>query len=92
LKSSEEKQSEEYAAVTIRNLLKKLQLTYPFLRDIQIKNSRSLEIEETVTVRETIAAIHPKLIGKALKELMKIIMDYLGNIAGYFFIREFTFY
>ncbi|MCJ7698177.1 MAG: hypothetical protein MUO73_07605 [Thermoplasmata archaeon] len=82
------KTSEEYAAVTIRNLIKKLQPTYPFLQDIEIKNTRSLELESNVTVRDSLNTIHPKEVGMALKELAKIIIKFLGKNAGYFFIRE----
>ena len=82
------KTSEEYAAVTIRNLIKKLQPTYPFLQDIQIKNTRSLELESNVTVRDSLNTIHPKDVGMALKEIEKIIMKTMGKNAGYFFIRE----
>jgi hypothetical protein len=82
------KTSEEYAAVTIRNLIKKLQPTYPFLQDIKIKNTRSLELESNVTVRDSLNTIHPKEVGMALKALSKIIIKFLGKNAGYFFIRE----
>jgi len=82
------KTSEEYAAVTIRNLIKKLQPTYPFLQDIEIKNTRSLELESNVVVRDSLNTIRPKEVGMALKELEKIIMKTMGKNAGYFFIRE----
>ncbi|MCX6663365.1 MAG: hypothetical protein NTZ75_03880 [Euryarchaeota archaeon] len=82
------KTSEEYAAVTIRNLIKKLQPAYPFLQDIEIKNTRSLELESNVVVRDSLNTIHPKEVGMALKELEKIIMKTMGKNAGYFFIRE----
>jgi len=82
------KTSQEYAAVTIRNLLKKLQSTYPFLREIEIKNTRVLEMEGTIAVHNTLNEISPKEVGKALKELVIKIMISLGKTAGYFFIRE----
>jgi len=82
------KTSEEYAAVTIQNLLKKLRVSYPFLRAIEIKNSRSIELEGTVTVNDSLNAIPPKDVGYALKELITKIIISLGKTAGYFFIRE----
>jgi len=82
------KTSEEYAAVAIRNLLKKLQPVYPFLQNIEIKNTRSLELESCVMVRDPLNTIDPKAVGIALKELVKIIMKSFGKTAGYFFIRE----
>ena len=82
------KTSEEYAAVTIRNLLQKLQGKYPFLQNILVKNSRYLEIESQVEVNQTLNSVPPKRVGIALKELMSIIMISIGKTAGYFFIRE----
>lgn len=82
------KTSEEYAAITIRNILQKLHSTYPFLAEIQVKNSRSIEMEEKVSAHDALNAIAPKQVGVALKELVTIIMNSLGKTAGYFFIRE----
>jgi len=82
------KTSEEYAAVTVRNLLKKLQLYYPFLKDIEIKNTRVLEMESIVSVQDDLNRIPPKEVGKSLKDLVIKIMNSLGKTAGYFFIRE----
>jgi hypothetical protein len=82
------KTSEEYAAITIRNLIKKLQPIYPFLSDIEIKNARYMELERCVSVRDTLNMTNPKYVGIALKELVKIIMKSLGKTPGYFFIRE----
>jgi hypothetical protein len=82
------KTSQEYAAVTIRNLLKKFQPIYPFLQDIKIKNTYSLELESCVAVQDSLNATDPKKVGMALKDLMKIIMSSMGKTAGYYFIRE----
>jgi len=82
------KTSEEYAAVAIRNLLTALQPRYPFVRDMEIRDTRFLELESSVSVRESLNSIDPKEIGKALKDLMKNIMNSMGKTAGYFFIRE----
>jgi hypothetical protein len=82
------KTSEEYAAVTIRNLLMTLQLKYPFVRDMEIRDTRFLELESSVTVRDSLKNINPKEIGRALTDLLKSIMKSLGKTAGYFFIRE----
>lgn len=82
------KTSEEYAAVTIRSLLRRLQLTYPFIRDVEVKDTRFIEIENSVNVRESLNNIDPKKIGNALKDLTKKIMSSIGKTAGYFFIRE----
>jgi len=82
------KTSEEYAAVTIRSYLKRLQLTYPFVRDIEVKDARFIELEGCVSVGESLNNVDPKELGNALKELTKKIMGSIGKNAGYFFIRE----
>lgn len=82
------KTSEEYAAVTIRNLLKKLQPKYPFIRDMEIRDTRFLELENSVSVHDSLDNINPEIIGKALKDLIKTITSSMGKTAGYFFIRE----
>ncbi|MBN1860200.1 MAG: hypothetical protein JW840_01930 [Candidatus Thermoplasmatota archaeon] len=82
------KTSEEYAAVAIRNLLKKLEKSYSFLQAIEIKNSRTLELEGTVKVQEQLNTISPLEVGLSLQELLRTIMKSLGKTAGYFFIRE----
>jgi hypothetical protein len=82
------KTSQEFAVITIKNLLKKIQLKYPFLCDIEIKNSRSLELESVISVKESFNNIPPKEVGNALKELVNRIMTSLGKTAGFFFIRE----
>lgn len=82
------KTSEEYAAITIRNILQKLQHTYPFLAEIEVKKARSVEMEEKVTAHKGLNDIAPKQVGVALKHVITIIMNSLGKTAGYFFIRE----
>lgn len=82
------KTSQEYAAVSVRNLLKRLQPTYPFLHDIEIKHTYSLEVESCVNVDESLNGVNPKKVGVVLRELVKRIMESMGKTAGYFFIRE----
>jgi hypothetical protein len=82
------KTSEEYAAVTIRNMIKKLQPTYPFFQYVKIRDTRFLELESSVSTQEELNNANPKDVGSALKDLMKIIMKSMGKTAGYFFIRE----
>jgi hypothetical protein len=82
------KTSEEYAAVTIRNQLRYLQPRYPFLREIQINNNRTIEVENVLTINEALNEISAKDVGKAMKELIVTITTLLGKNAGYFFIRE----
>lgn len=82
------KTSEEYAAITIRTILQKLQHVYPFLSEIEVRNARSIEMDAKVKTHDTLNEIAPKQVGFALKELIRIIMNSLGKTAGYFFIRE----
>ena len=82
------KTSEEYAAVTIGNLLKKLKLKYSFIREMEIRDTRFLELESSVAVNDSLNDLNPETIGNALKDLIKMIMSSMGKTAGYFFIRE----
>ncbi len=82
------KTSQEYAVITIQNLVKRVQLKYPFFQGVEIKNSRSLELEGIVSVKSSLNDIPPKEVGNALKDLVSRIMTSLGKTAGFFFIRE----
>lgn len=75
------KTSEEYAAVTVRTLLKKLYLKYTFIREMEIKDTRFMELESSVRVGESLNSIDPKEIGNALKDLIKMIMSSIGKTA-----------
>ena len=88
IQNIERKTSEEQAAVTMRNLIKKLQPTYPFLHDIEIKNTSFLEMEINITLWDWMNIIHSKEVGLALKELAKKIIKSMGKNARYFFVRE----
>jgi hypothetical protein len=72
----------------MRNLIKKLQSTYPFLHDIEIKNTNFLKLESNVTLWDWLDAIHSKELGMALKEFAKKIIKSTGKNAGYFISRE----
>lgn len=74
--------------MTIRNIVKKLQLTYSFFRYVDVRDTRFLELESSVTVHEELNSVNPKEAGNALKELVGTIMKSMGKTAGYFFIRE----
>jgi hypothetical protein len=50
IQNIERKISEEYEAVTMRNLIKMFQPTYPFLHDIEIKNTSFFELESNMTL------------------------------------------
>lgn len=82
------KTSKDYAAVTIGNVLRKLQRTYPFLHAIEINNTRSLELESVVAAQDSLNTVNPTKVGAALKDLMSVLMISLGKNAGYFFLRE----
>jgi hypothetical protein len=84
----ERKTSEEHTPVNMRILLKKLQQTYPFFYDIEIKNTSFLKLESNITLQDWLNIIHPKEVGVALKELTKKIIKSMRKNARYFFIRE----
>lgn len=80
--------SEDYALVMVGNTIKKLQDKYDFLNYIDIKATRYSEIENIVTIDPSINMVEPEEIGKAIQEIVGIIVTAIGKNAGFFFIKE----
>ncbi len=80
--------SEDYALVMVGNTIKKLQDKYDFLNYIDIKATRYSEIENIVTIDSSINTVEPEEIGKAIQEIVGIIVTAMGKNAGFFFIKE----
>ena len=83
------KTNTEYAVSTMNNLIKNLKMKYSFLKNVDIKDTRFLELSEPVTVMSDIDKINSADIGKALYDIIKTMNVALGKNAGYFFIKEF---
>ena len=85
---SSRKTTQGHAVLTMYELIKKLQEKYDFLKHIEIKDTRFLEVEDPVTVMSDIDKVEPSDIGKALYDIIKTMNTALGKNAGYFFIKE----
>lgn len=83
------KTNAEYAVSTMNNLIKNLKGKYNFLKNVDIKDTRFLELSEPVTVMSDIDKVNSTDVGKALYDIIKTMNVTLGKNAGYFFIKEF---
>jgi hypothetical protein len=68
--------------------IKELQNKYDFLKNIEIKDTQFIELEEPISVMSDIDNIRSDEIGKALYDIIKSINSNLGRNAGYFLIKE----
>ncbi|MFO7678315.1 MAG: hypothetical protein R6V50_08055 [Thermoplasmatota archaeon] len=82
------KTNEGYAISIMNSLLHQLQDQYSFLEHIQIKDTRYLEGEESVSVLSIIDATPAPLLGKALRSILLSMNETLGVNAGFFMIKE----
>lgn len=80
--------SEDYALVMIGNTIKKLQEKYDFLRFLQTKNTRYSEIENIVNIDSSINQIDSEDLGKAMQEIVGMVVTAMGKNAGFFFVKE----
>jgi len=80
--------SEDYALVMLGNTIKKLQERHYFLRFLQIKNTRYSEIKYVVTIDSSINEIDSEDLGKAMQEIVGMVVTAMGKDAGFFFVKE----
>ena len=80
--------SEDYALVMLGNTIKKLQERHYFLRFLQIKNTRYSEIKNVVTIDSSINEIDSEDLGKAMQEIVGMVVTAMGKDAGFFFVKE----
>ena len=59
------------------------------MKNVDIKDTRFLELSEPVTVMSDMDKVNSADIGKALYDIIKTMNVALGKNAGYFFIKEF---
>lgn len=85
---SSRKTTKAHALLTISDLIEKLKTKYDFLKHVEIKDTRFLEMDEPVTVMSDIDNVKPDEIAKALYDIIKTTNIALGKDAGYFFIKE----
>jgi len=85
---STRKTTEGHAVSTMNGLIKKLEEKYNFLRHIEIKDARFLEISEPITVMSDINVVKSNNVGEALYDIITTMNNTLGKEAGHFFIKE----
>jgi DNA integrity scanning protein DisA with diadenylate cyclase activity len=86
---SSRKTTAGHAVSTMQDLVKNLERKYNFLKNVEIKDYRFIEINEPITVMSGINKIKLMEVGKALTDIIKTMHIRLGEEAGHFFIKEF---
>lgn len=77
-----------HAVLTMSGLIKKLRTKYDFLKNVEIKDTRYLELDEPVSVISGINTVKLNDVGKALYDIIKTMNSSLGEEAGHFFVKE----
>ena len=80
--------SEDYALVMLGGTIKKLQEKYDFLRFLQTKNTCYSEIENVINIDSSINQIDSEDLGKAMQEIVGMLVTAMGKNAGFFFVKE----
>lgn len=85
---SSRKTTQQQAFSTMSDILKKFQNKYDFLKHIEVKDARFLEMQEPITVMSDLDDVKSGEVGKALYDIIKNMNEALGKNAGHFFIKE----
>ena len=85
---SSRKTTQGNAVSLMHDSVKNLEKKYNFLKNVEIKDTRYIEMNEPISVMSNINSVKSNDIGKALSDLIKIINFKLGEEAGHFFIKE----
>ena len=85
---SSRKTNEGHAFMTMDELIKKLEIKYDFLKNVEIKDTRYLEMEDSISVMSDINTVKLNEVGNALSDIIKTMNVALGKDAGYYFIKE----
>ena len=88
LSISSRKTTQGYALLTMNGLITKLQEKYNFLKHVEIKDTRFVELDNPIGVMTDINSVKSDDVGRALYDIIKLMNDALGESAGYFFIKE----
>lgn len=82
------KTTQGHAVIKIIKLISNLRIKYGFLKHVEIKDTRFLELDEPISVISGIDSVKSDDIGKALYDIIKTMNSDLGEDAGHFFIKE----
>ncbi len=77
-----------HAMMTIDELIKQLEPQFNFLKNVHVQEKLYSESSEIVSVMSDINVVKPTEMGKAIHALILTLHDSLGDVAGYFFIKE----
>jgi hypothetical protein len=81
--------SETHAVVILDTVLKELEPTYDFFKNIKIQNTCYSEGINAVSVNPSINYVEPDNFYRAIEDLIKKTVRYLERNADFFFIKEF---
>jgi len=85
---SSRKTNKGHAVFTMSEIVKKFKNKYDFLKNVEIKDTRFIELDEPISVMTDINTIDVSKISKALYDIIKNMNLSLGKDAGHFFIKE----
>ena len=85
---SRRKTTAGHAIFVMDSLMKKLEKKYDFLKNIEIKDTRYMEVYDPVTVMIDIDSVKSHELGEAIRDIIMTMNNDLGKDAGHFFIKE----
>jgi len=80
--------SENYAAMVLSNITKKLNEKHDFLSDVEIKNPQLAELDDIVNIKSDLSYVELEEVGQFVKDLVNELTELLGKLSGYYLIRE----
>jgi len=86
---SSRKTNQNNAINKMTNEISKLRNKYDFLRHVEIKDTRFIELDEPVSVMSDLDNVRTDDVGNALYDIIKNMNNALGKDAGHFFVKEF---
>lgn len=87
---SKRKTTEGYTFILLNSILEELQPKYPFLVQINLKDTRFIEEEDFIIIDPILNAIPTQKICSALYDMLKTMNESLGKDAGPFFYKEIS--
>ena len=84
------KTTEGHAVSIMDSLIKELEEEYDFLKHVEIRDTRFLEDDYSVSVMSDVDFVSPAKVGKAIHDIIISMNKSLGKNAGYFLIKELS--
>jgi len=89
-KISKRKTTEGYTFILMNSIKEELQLKYPFLTKIRFEDIRFIEENNFIIIDPKIENVSKKQVCYALRDVLKVMNEYLGRDAGPFFYKEIS--